>query len=133
MPDGTLNGLPSPFADHHIEAITHGRPSPRNTLTELLPVMLPTAESACFDVLAAVTEARVSGRDVPRATMVMAVTDCSRPRAHPKRVATSATMAVIVPIMASAMMKAAHPLQVFLGGIQAKASFQKIHKKWNKP
>jgi hypothetical protein len=37
--------------------------------------MFPTAESAFLDCLAAVTEAKVSGREVPKATIVMAVTD----------------------------------------------------------
>jgi len=32
----------------HTEAITHGRPRPKKTLTELDPVTFPTAESAYF-------------------------------------------------------------------------------------
>jgi len=59
----------------YIAAITHGTPSPKNTLTELDPVIFPTAESAYYDVLAAVILAKVSGNDVPNATIVIAVID----------------------------------------------------------
>lgn len=55
-----------------IAAMTHGRPRPRNTLTELLPVTFPTALSAYFSCTAAALDAKVSGRDVPRATNVIA-------------------------------------------------------------
>lgn len=37
------------FLDH-VEAITHGRPSPRKTFTEFEPVTFPTAESAYYEV-----------------------------------------------------------------------------------
>lgn len=53
-------------------AMSHGNPRPRNTLTELLPVTFPMALSAYFSCTAAVLEAKVSGREVPRATKVMA-------------------------------------------------------------
>lgn len=53
--------------------MTHGSPSPKNTFTEFEPVTFPTAESAYFDVRAAVMLAKVSGREVPIATIVMAV------------------------------------------------------------
>ena len=55
-------------------AIVHGIPIPMNTLTELLPVTFPIALSAVFSFTAAALEANVSGREVPRATNVMAVT-----------------------------------------------------------
>lgn len=55
--------------------MTQGRPHPKNTLTAFDPVMLPTAESAFSDYLAAVILANVSGKEVPNATKVMAVTD----------------------------------------------------------
>ena len=55
-----------------MDAISHGRPSPRNTLTELLPVIFPMALSAFFSPTAAALEAKVSGKDVPRATNVIA-------------------------------------------------------------
>ena len=53
--------------------MTHGRPRPRNTLTELLPVIFPIALSAVLSPHAAALEANVSGREVPRATKVIAV------------------------------------------------------------
>lgn len=53
--------------------MSQGSPKPRNTLTELLPVMLPMALSAYFSCTAADLEANVSGSDVPRATNVIAV------------------------------------------------------------
>ena len=55
-----------------MDAISHGRPRPRNTLTELLPVIFPMALSAFFSPTAAALEAKVSGKDVPRATNVIA-------------------------------------------------------------
>lgn len=63
--------------------ITQGRPSPRNTLTELDPVTLPTASSAYLSYLAAILEAKVSGIDVPIATKVMAVIGGGRPNTQP--------------------------------------------------
>ena len=62
-----------------MQAITHGRPSPRNTLTEFEPVMFPIAESAYWEDLAAAIDAKVSGRDVPRATRLIAVIESSMP------------------------------------------------------
>ena len=58
----------------YIALITHGSPRPRNTFTEFDPVTLPTAESAYSDDYAAVILAKVSGREVPIATIVIAVT-----------------------------------------------------------
>ena len=52
--------------------IIHGIPRPTNT--ELLPVTFPIALSAVFSFTAAALLANVSGREVPRATKVMAVT-----------------------------------------------------------
>ena len=89
--------------------MTHGSPSPRNTLTELDPVTFPTAESACLPSLAADILAHVSGREVPIATKVMAVTPGLRPITQPMRLATSATMAVTTPMKPRAMKKQAHP------------------------
>ena len=62
----TVNG--KPFACQYIAAITHGRPKPKNTLTELLPVTLPIALSAVFSVRQAIKLANVSGKLVPIAT-----------------------------------------------------------------
>ena len=88
--------------------MTHGNPRPRNTLTELDPVTLPIASSAVSEFLAAVIDAKVSGKEVPKATNVIAVIDYLRPTTHPKTVAISPTMAVTTPIIARAITK--HPL-----------------------
>lgn len=55
-----------------MDAMSQGTPRPKKTLTELLPVMLPMALSAYFSCIAAAREANVSGREVPRATKVIA-------------------------------------------------------------
>ena len=92
-------------------AITHGSPSPRKTLTELDPVTFPIASSAVSEFLAAVIDAKVSGKEVPRATKVMAVIDYFRPITHPKTVAISPTTAVTIPIIARAIKKQPFPCQ----------------------
>ena len=56
-----------------MEHITHGRPSPKKIFTLFEPVTFPMAESAYLEFYAAVTDANVSGSDVPIATIVMAV------------------------------------------------------------
>ena len=56
-----------------MDAMIQGSPSPRKTLTELLPVTFPMELSAVFSLTAAILLAKVSGREVPRATKVMAV------------------------------------------------------------
>ena len=56
-----------------MEAIIQGIPRPMKTLTELLPVTFPMELSAVFSEVAAILLAKVSGRDVPSATKVMAV------------------------------------------------------------
>jgi len=61
-------------------------------LTEFDPVTLPIAASAVLDYLAAVILAKVSGRDVPKATRVLAATDSLIPHTHPKSVANSPTI-----------------------------------------
>ena len=53
-------------------AMSHGSPSPKNTLTEFDPVTLPMALSACFSPTAAALLANVSGSEVPKATKVIA-------------------------------------------------------------
>ena len=78
--------------------ITHGRPSPRKTLTEFEPVTFPTAESAYFSAYAATIDAKVSGNEVPRATNVMAVTDGLTFRTQPNKLANSPTTAVTTPM-----------------------------------
>jgi len=74
-------------------------------LTEFEPVIFPTAESALGLSLAAVILAKVSGRDVPMATKVMAVTPGLRPITHPIAPATSPTIAVSAPIKQIAAIK----------------------------
>jgi len=48
---------------------------PKKTFTALDPVTFPTAASAYLEFWAAALLAKVSGREVPRATSVMALTD----------------------------------------------------------
>jgi len=67
-------------------------------LTEFEPVTLPIAESAYSEVLAAVIDANVSGSEVPKATIVIAVMDSFKPISHPRRIAMSPTIAVTRPI-----------------------------------
>ena len=85
----TMNFSPMPRA--YPDEMTHGRPMPRKTLTELLPVMFPRLASAVSSLVAAVLLANVSGRLVPSATKVMAVTASFRPTTHPNRPAISPT------------------------------------------
>ena len=61
----------------------HGRPSPKKTLTQFDPVTFPIQESAYSDCWAAAILAKVSGSDVPRATIVMAVTESGIPSLQP--------------------------------------------------
>ena len=97
------------MAKPYIAPMVHGRPRPRNTFTQLEPVMLPIAASACLDYSAAVFDANVSGSEVPRATNEMAVTDASSPITHPNNEAISATIAVIIPMKHRAITKHNHP------------------------
>ena len=88
--------------------------------------MFPTAESAYFDVLAAVMLANVSGKEVPNATKVIAVTDGWIPSTHPRIVATSPTIAVISPIKVRAMKKVGTPPDKLDGGTMANSTFQNM-------
>ena len=92
--------------------------------------MFPTAASALGDPFAAAIEAKVSGSDVPRATRVMAETDSSIPRAHPKTVANSPTMNVIIPMKVKATKNDGPPPMMFDGGINAKRTFHPIVKNY---
>lgn len=114
-----------------MDEMSHGNPRPTKTFTEFEPVTLPMAESAYSDCLAAVILANVSGREVPTATRVIAVTASSRPRVHPSTVATSATTAVMTPIKVSATPNAGHPLPHSTGGMKAKRTFQPMQPKWS--
>jgi hypothetical protein len=104
----------------------HGNPSPRNTLTEFDPVTLPTAESALSDYCAAVILANKSGRDVPRATKVIAVTDFGIPTKHPNIAATSPTTTTMRPMKVKATQNAGYPPPQLTGGTHANNTFQVI-------
>jgi len=101
-------------------AIIHGNPRPRKTLTEFDPVTFPIELSAYFSWIAACLLANRSGKLVPKATKVIAVTLSFRPTRHPKMAAKSPTMAVSRPIMISAMKNASQPPQIDGGGTKAK-------------
>lgn len=103
--------------------MTHGRPSPTKIFTELEPVTLPMAESANSEFKAAVLLANVSGREVPIATSVIAVTDSFKYMLQPRMVAASATIAVINPMNEIATKKAAQPPYILTGGIKEKSTF----------
>ena len=94
--------------------------------------MLPIAESAFSEFLAAVILAKVSGSEVPKATNVIAVTDSSIPRTHPRTVAISPTTNVTRPIKEREITNDAAPFQTEAGGIKANNTFQPIATKWNK-
>mmetsp|Transcript_15500 Transcript_15500/g.28478 ORF Transcript_15500/g.28478 Transcript_15500/m.28478 type:complete len:234 (-) Transcript_15500:1167-1868(-) len=106
-----------------MEAIIHGKPKPRKTFTELLPVTFPTAMSAVGSSTAATFDANVSGKEVPIATIVMAVTPGLRPRTQPSSPARSPMKPVNSPIMASATQKQSQPLQYAGGGTKANKTF----------
>ena len=112
--------------------ISHGRPSPRKTLTEFEPVTFPTAASAVSASLAAVIEAKVSGSEVPRATNVIAVVAYEIPKAQPNKLAASPTMAVTRPIMARAETKATQPFFILAGGTRAKNTYHPMAARWKK-
>jgi hypothetical protein len=106
--------------------MSHGNPSPRKTFTEFEPVTLPIAESAVSAFLAAVIDANVSGKEVPRATNVMAVTESSIPHTHPNISAAYPTITVIPPMYARETTNAGHPPPLLIGGTVANNNFQKI-------
>lgn len=90
-------------------AITHGSPRPRKTLTQFEPVTFPIAESANSEDLQAVILANVSGKEVPKATNVIAVIEFGIPMTQPIYEATSPTIAVTPPMNERAIPKAGHP------------------------
>lgn len=91
--------------------MVHGSPSPKKTLTELDPVTLPIAESAYSEVFAAVIDAKVSGREVPKATNVIAVTDSLIPITQPRAVAISPIRKVTAPMYINDTTKHPYPPQ----------------------
>ena len=108
-----------------MHAINQGVPRPRNTLTELLPVTLPTAASACFSLIAAHLLANKSGRLVPSATKVMAVTSALRPIRQPNIVARSPTITVRSPIIPRATQNVNQPPNHVQGGQTANITCKK--------
>ncbi len=89
--------------------MTHGRPRPRKTFTELLPFTFPTELSAVFSITAAVLLAKVSGILVPKATNVMAVMASGSPIRQPKMEARSPMMAVRNPMVAREIINVGQP------------------------
>lgn len=78
------------------------------------------------------TLANVSGRDVPIATIVIAVIDGSNPITHPRSPATVPTIAVIKPMKERATPNAGAPPPQLTGGTQAKSNFHPIKAKWKR-
>mmetsp|Transcript_138817 Transcript_138817/g.387126 ORF Transcript_138817/g.387126 Transcript_138817/m.387126 type:complete len:222 (-) Transcript_138817:1421-2086(-) len=110
--------------------IIHGRPRPKKTFTELLPVTLPMLASAYMSCTAAVLEANVSGNEVPKATMVMAVAKSGMLMAQPSMVAKSPMRMVTMAIMNKATPKQTQPPPYSTGGTSAKKTFQGRAMKW---
>ena len=108
-----------------MHAINQGVPRPRNTLTELLPVTLPTAASACFSLKTAHLLANKSGRLVPSATKVMAVTSALSPIRQPNMVARSPTITVRSPIIPRATQNVNQPPNHVQGGQTANITCKK--------
>ena len=69
----SLHAEVCPCARQYAAAITHGRPRPRKTFTQLEPVTFVIDASAVTSLSAALFDAKVSGSEVPRATTVIAV------------------------------------------------------------
>ncbi|KAF3847159.1 hypothetical protein F7725_020187, partial [Dissostichus mawsoni] len=101
-------------------ATVHATPIPRNTLTALLPVTLPTDASACWSCMAATLLAKV-----PSATNTTAVTVSRSPTVQPKCDARSPMKAVRRPMVLMENKKQAQPFQYSVGGTQANKTFQK--------
>lgn len=63
----------TPTCDSWYAAATnHGKPTPIKTFTAILPEICIRAPSAYFSDLVTKREAKVSGKDVPKATRVIA-------------------------------------------------------------
>jgi hypothetical protein len=92
-------------------------------------VIFPIAASASSEVLAAVILANVSGREVPKATKVIAVIDSFIPSVQPSSDANSPTTAVTKPIKAREAKKLALPPHIYVGGTNANRTFHPIETK----
>eukprot|EP00732_Lithocolla_globosa_P002316 Lithocolla_globosa_v1_NODE_1489_length_2538_cov_14.496979.p2 type:complete len:119 gc:universal NODE_1489_length_2538_cov_14.496979:427-783(+) len=73
--------------------------------------------------MAAVRDATVSGREVPNATIVMAVTESFKPRLQPRSVAKSLIRVVTPPIMERDTTKVKYPPKNLVGGQIANKTF----------
>mmetsp|Transcript_55927 Transcript_55927/g.173401 ORF Transcript_55927/g.173401 Transcript_55927/m.173401 type:complete len:233 (-) Transcript_55927:384-1082(-) len=111
--------------------MVQGRPRPRKTFTELLPVTFPMELSAVGSCCAASFDATVSGRLVPSATSVIAVMSSPMPMQQPRSVASSLTRAVTQPIISRAPTKQSHPPKKHGGGTTAKITFQGRAARWS--
>mmetsp|Transcript_113460 Transcript_113460/g.327654 ORF Transcript_113460/g.327654 Transcript_113460/m.327654 type:complete len:216 (+) Transcript_113460:445-1092(+) len=100
-----------PTMVQYTAAKVHGRPIPKKTLTELLPVTLMIEASAVSSWTAAVIEANKSGIDVPSATKVIAVMESSMPQTQPNSSAKSMMKAVRMAMCTNANMKHNQPPQ----------------------
>mmetsp|Transcript_73284 Transcript_73284/g.169995 ORF Transcript_73284/g.169995 Transcript_73284/m.169995 type:complete len:238 (+) Transcript_73284:606-1319(+) len=97
----------------------HGKPIPRKTLTELLPVTFTIEASAHSSCTAAVLDAKRSGTDVPSATKVMAVISSSMSAAQPKSSARSPMMRVSQAMCPSEQKKQTQPPAKAGGGVES--------------
>mmetsp|Transcript_28735 Transcript_28735/g.72731 ORF Transcript_28735/g.72731 Transcript_28735/m.72731 type:complete len:325 (+) Transcript_28735:696-1670(+) len=111
-------------------ARVHGSPTPRKTLTELLPVTLTMEASAVGSSVAAILDAKRSGMEVPRATNVMPVIMPSMSSTQPKISARSAMRAVTRPMKKREPTKQTQPPRYWLEGQRAKSSFHGSATMW---
>lgn len=66
---------------------------------------------------------------MPRATILIAVSEVFKPITHPSNAANSPTIAVITPMNHKETIKAGHPFHILAGGTHAKRTFQPIATK----
>ena len=92
--------------------------------TELEPVTLPIELSAVLSPLAAPTEAKVSGREVPSATKVIAVTESLVPIRQPIWEAKSEMSTTWPAMTTSAPTKQSQPPHRPGGGTSERIAFQ---------
>lgn len=62
-----------------MEAMNHGSPTPISTLTAIEPAMCIIASSAWVSARVTIQAPKMSGRDIPSATIVIAVTTIMDP------------------------------------------------------
>mmetsp|Transcript_42683 Transcript_42683/g.120560 ORF Transcript_42683/g.120560 Transcript_42683/m.120560 type:complete len:317 (+) Transcript_42683:386-1336(+) len=113
-----------PWNFQYRAAMVQGAPRPKNTFTELLPVMLTTEASAVGSSWAAESDAKRSGIEVPRATKVTAVTMSGMEMTQPKSSARSEMQAVTPAMPKSEQVKESQPPKKVVGGKMLKSTFQ---------